>query len=99
MGLYQIGRLALLDLKYINEDNEWIGKNNMNSQEEFLDNEKIQKQLSDKPKKLKEQCDIKTWILKTTGKDITRCPICQQGTLRRSHDIPSKFHQVIVDTS
>ena len=61
--------------------------------------EKIQKKLKHKPEKLEEKHDLKTWMLKTTGKDISLCPICQQGTLRRSHDIPSKFHQVIVDTS
>lgn len=43
MGLYQIGKYALLDTKYIDDKNEWTGKNNINSQEDFLKNAKIQK--------------------------------------------------------
>ena len=60
---------------------------------------KIKKQCGDNLNKPEEKNDLKTWMLKTTGKDITRCSVCQQGTLRRVHDIPSKFHQVIADTS
>lgn len=60
---------------------------------------KIKKQCGDTSKQSEEKHDIKTLMLKLTGKDITRCSVCQQGTLRRVHDIPSKFHRVVVDTS
>lgn len=60
---------------------------------------KIKKQCGDKAKKTEEKHDLQTWMLKITGKDITRCTICQKGTLRHVHEIPSKFHRVVADTS
>jgi hypothetical protein len=60
----------------------------------------IRKQLKCKPPKVIEKKDAVTLMLKLTGKDITLCPICKQGTLKRIRDIPSQLkNTVFFDTS
>ncbi|NBX75013.1 MAG: IS91 family transposase [Proteobacteria bacterium] len=59
----------------------------------------IKKQLGDTSEKPKEKKDVKTLMLELTGKDITLCPICKIGQLKRAGEIPSKWGKTIVDTS
>jgi hypothetical protein len=59
----------------------------------------IQEQLKYVPTDRAEQKDIATRLLELTGKDITRCPYCLQGTLKRIGNIPSKFSNTVFDTS
>jgi hypothetical protein len=59
----------------------------------------IQKQLKCKPVNTIEKKDAATLMLELTGKDITLCPTCKQGILKRISDIPSKFKNTVFDTS
>lgn len=59
----------------------------------------IQQQLKYKPEKTDEKKDVATLWFKLTGKNITLCPICKNGNLKRISDIPSKFSGIIFDTS
>jgi Putative transposase/Transposase zinc-binding domain len=59
----------------------------------------IQEQLKYVPTDREEKKDIATRLLELTGKDITRCPYCLQGTLKRIGNIPSKFSNTVFDTS
>jgi len=59
----------------------------------------LQEQLKYVPTDRTEQKDIATRLLELTGKDITRCPYCLQGTLKRIGKIPSKFSNTVFDTS
>ncbi len=59
----------------------------------------IQKALKYKPSKPAEKQDATTRMLTLTGKDITLCSSCKVGKLRRISIIPSKFNNVIFDTS
>jgi hypothetical protein len=48
------------------------------------------------PKKKK---NVAEKMLELTGKDITLCPICGQGKLKRIGKLPTKFSNTIFDTS
>ena len=58
----------------------------------------LQEQLHYQPSKPAKQ-DTATRMLELTGKDITLCPICQQGKLKRINDIPAQINRVRYDTS
>ena len=58
--------------------------------------------LSCQPKKTKEKdekIDVKILIEELTGVDITLCPKCKKGKLRRIETIPNKFRRTKIDTS
>lgn len=59
----------------------------------------IQKQLGYEPENSAEKKDVETLMLELAGKDITLCPVCKQGKLRRISEIPSRLHKTIFDTS
>lgn len=62
----------------------------------------IQKQLKYKPARCAEKAEKKdtvTLMFELTGKDITLCPYCKEGKLKRVSDIPSKFRNTVFDTS
>jgi putative transposase/transposase-like zinc-binding protein len=59
----------------------------------------IQKQLKHKPKKAAKKKNVELLMLELTGKDITLCPICKQGKLRRIREIPPTLRKTIFDTS
>jgi hypothetical protein len=59
----------------------------------------IQKQLNSKPTDTLEEKNAATLMLELTGKDITLCPACKQGKLRRISEIPSKLCKILFDTS
>lgn len=59
----------------------------------------IQRQLDYTPKIAKEKKDTATMMLELTGKDITICPYCNSGTLKRIADIKSRFSAIGIDTS
>lgn len=59
----------------------------------------IQQQLHYKPPLLPEPRDTATRLLELTGKDITLCPLCKQGKLRRIKDISSTLNKRAYDTS
>jgi hypothetical protein len=59
----------------------------------------ILKQLKCKSADAIKKKDTATLMLELTGKDITLCPICKQGKLKRIGDIPSKFKGTVFDTS
>lgn len=59
----------------------------------------IQEQLHYAPNPQTEKKDTATLMLVLTGIDITRCPICQQGTLQRIREIPCALRKTTVDTS
>lgn len=59
----------------------------------------IRQALSAKPPAAKEKLDSATLMLNLTGKDIMRCPYCDQGTLHIIKQLPAKFGGTIYDTS
>lgn len=59
----------------------------------------IQKQLKYTPENSTEKKDVETLMLELTGKDITLCPVCKEGKLRRISEIPSKLCKMRFDTS
>jgi hypothetical protein len=60
----------------------------------------IRKQLRCKPPaNRREKKDVATLMLELTGKDITHCPICKQGKLKRIGDIPPELKNTVFDTS
>ena len=59
----------------------------------------IQIALKHKPPSPVKKRDAAALMLELTGKDITICPYCKKGKLRRTDVIPSKFKKVICDTS
>lgn len=59
----------------------------------------IQKLLNYTPKLPKEKQDVKTRVLELTGKDISICPICKEGRLKRVDTLHSKFGATQFDTS
>jgi len=59
----------------------------------------IQTLLNHEPPKPEKKKSIAALMLEFTGKDITLCPACKKGRLKRISDIPSKFNAVIYDTS
>jgi hypothetical protein len=61
--------------------------------------ELIQKQLNVKPKKAPEKKDVVAFMLELSGKDITLCPSCGQGKLRRIGQLALKLGEPIFDTS
>lgn len=46
-----------------------------------------------------EKKDVETLMFELTGKDITLCPVCKEGKLKRINEIPSKLHKIRFDTS
>jgi hypothetical protein len=61
--------------------------------------EAIQKQLKHKPKKSAKKKNVEMLMLELTGKDITLCPVCKQGKLRRISEIQPTLRRAIFDTS
>lgn len=59
----------------------------------------IRKQLGDDSKKPIEKKDRRMLMFDLTGKDITLCPVCKQGNLKRVGEIYSTLNKRIVDTS
>lgn len=59
----------------------------------------IRKQLGDDSKKPIEKKDRRMLMLDLTGKDITLCPVCKQGNLKRVGEMHSTLNKTIVDTS
>lgn len=59
----------------------------------------IQTQLKYKPRKAGGKRDTATLMFEFTGKDITLCPYCKQGRLKRVREIPSQLNKVIIDSS
>lgn len=62
----------------------------------------IRKALSYYPKNKKEKSeniDVKSLIKELTGIDISICPACTKGKLRRIETIPNKFRRTKIDTS
>ena len=47
LGKYQIRRDGFKDMGYINQNNQWVGKNNIYSNQDYLNNEQIQEQALD----------------------------------------------------
>lgn len=61
--------------------------------------EAIQKQLKHKPKKAAKKKNVEILMLELTGKDITLCPVCKQGKLKRIREIQPKLSKMLFDTS
>lgn len=59
----------------------------------------IQKQLGHKPTKSKDKKNVTTLMFELTGKDITLCPICKQGKLKRIIKIPSRLGKLNINSS
>jgi len=59
----------------------------------------IQTQLKYKSRKTKEKRDTAALMLEITGNDITLCPYCKQGKLKRIQEIPSQLNKIIIDSS
>ena len=59
----------------------------------------IQKQLNYSPQQPREKKDTATFMLELTGRDITLCPACKQGQLKRIADLPSLLTRALFDTS
>lgn len=59
----------------------------------------IQTQFNYKPRKTEEKRDTASLMLELTGNDITLCPYCQQGKLKRIQKIPSLLRKNILDSS
>jgi hypothetical protein len=59
----------------------------------------IQEQLHYQPKKSIKGRSVAERMLELTGQDITLCPLCQMGHLKRISDIPSQFNKKAPDTS
>ncbi len=59
----------------------------------------IQKLLDHTPKEANEKRDAKTLMFEITGKDVSICPICKQGKLRRVSALYAKFGSTKFDTS
>lgn len=51
------------------------------------------------PSRLTEKKDTAALMLDLTGTDITLCPDCKTGKLKRMADIPAKFSNTVFDTS
>jgi hypothetical protein len=51
------------------------------------------------PTRSKEKKNVATMMLELTGKDITLCPFCGQGKLKRIGVLSSKFSHTLFDTS
>lgn len=47
LGKYQIRRDGFKDIGYVNQDNQWVGRNNIYSNQDYLNNEQIQEQALD----------------------------------------------------
>jgi hypothetical protein len=59
----------------------------------------IQTQFNYKPRKTQEKRDTASLMLELTGDDITLCPYCKQGKLKRIQKIPSQLSKNILDSS
>jgi hypothetical protein len=59
----------------------------------------IKKQLKAKTRKVPEKKGLVALMLELTGKDITLCPSCGQGKLKRIEILPSKIGNALFDTS
>jgi Putative transposase/Transposase zinc-binding domain len=59
----------------------------------------IRKQLKCKPANVIKKKDAAILMFELTGKDITRCPFCKQGKLKRIGDIPSQLKDTVFDSS
>jgi len=59
----------------------------------------IQEQLHYQPKKSTKDRSIAERMLELTGQDITLCPLCKKGHLKRISDIPSQLNKTMTDTS
>lgn len=59
----------------------------------------IQTQLKYTPKKAEEKRDTASLMLELTGNDISLCPYCKQGKLKRIQEIPSQLNKIIIDSS
>jgi Putative transposase/Transposase zinc-binding domain len=60
----------------------------------------IQEKLCYQPKKSTKELSIAEKMLELTGKDITICPVCKKGRLKRISNIPSKLNnKAVPDTS
>ncbi len=60
---------------------------------------KIQTQLKYQPTVAPEKKDTATLMLVLTDRDITLCPHCKQGKLRKTKIICSKFKNTVFDSS
>jgi hypothetical protein len=59
----------------------------------------IQQQLKYHPSRSKQKRAVATLLFDLTGKDMTLCPFCKQGKLRRIGKIPSPLNNIVWDTS
>jgi Putative transposase len=60
----------------------------------------IQEKLCYQPKQSTKELSIAEKMLELTGKDITICPVCKKGRLKRINNIPSKLNnKAVPDTS
>jgi hypothetical protein len=58
----------------------------------------IQAQLDYQPQKPTEKCSTAERMLHLTGQDITLCPLCKKGHLKRISDIPSQLNKKVATT-
>lgn len=61
--------------------------------------QRIKEQLQQKSVKAKEKKEVATIMFLLTGKDITLCPICKQGKLKRIHKLAPTLGSTLFDTS
>ena len=60
----------------------------------------IQEKLCYQPKQSTKELSIAEKMLELTGKDITICPLCKKGCLKRISNMPSKLNnKTVLDTS
>lgn len=59
----------------------------------------IHTQLNYKPINKEKKRDTATLMFELTGNDITLCPTCKQGRLKRIQEIPSQLSKIIIDSS
>lgn len=85
MGLYQIGKLALIDIGYIdNKTKKWTGKNGINSQQNFLDNPKVQNIAVREYHKIIWEQHLKNYH-QYDGKTIGNIQITKSGMIAAAH--------------
>jgi hypothetical protein len=92
LGLYQMGRDALIDTGYINNNtNEWTGKNGIKSNQDFLNNLEVQEiAVREYHKMIWEDEHYLKNYQNYVGKEIGGVKLTQAGMLAAAHLIGSK---------
>lgn len=84
-GKYQFGLGALQDTGYKDSSGKWLGKDNINSQEDFLNNPEVQERaMKDYLKKQEGYLKAKG-ALNYIGKDFNGITLTKQGLLAAAH--------------